>query len=47
MAEENEQVDFEYNEEKALKQGFEEAESEGELFDLEAWKKDREKRRPN
>ena len=37
---------FEYDEEKALKEGFEEATDNDELFDVVAWKMERERSRP-
>jgi hypothetical protein len=39
--------EFEFDEEKALKKGFEEARAKGKLFDLNAWKKKREQDRVN
>lgn len=37
--------DFEFDEEKALKKGFEEARDSGKLFNLNTWKREREEQR--
>ncbi len=44
MTEETE-ASFEMDEEKALRQGFEEARDKGKLFNLNTWKKKREEQR--
>ena len=38
----NDEMDFEFDEEKALKQGFEEARTRGKLFNVNSWKAKRE-----
>jgi hypothetical protein len=37
--------EFEYDEEKALRKGFEEARNKGKLFNINTWKKKREQQR--
>jgi len=45
MMEGNEEVGFDFDEERALKKAFEESIKKGELFDVLAWKLKREKLR--
>ena len=45
MTEDKSAVDFEMDEEKALKQAFEEAREKGKLFNVNSWKANREKLR--
>ncbi len=41
------ETEFEFDEEKALKNGVEEARQKGKLFNVNSWKLKREKSRPN
>lgn len=40
-------MDFEYDEEKTLRQAFEEARNKGKMFNIITWKKKREQQRAN
>ena len=42
----NDETEFEFDEEKALKKGFEESRAKGKLFNVTSWKLKREKLRP-
>jgi hypothetical protein len=47
MVEKNkDETEFEFDEEKALKKGFEESRAKGKLFNVTSWKLNREKLRP-
>ena len=46
VKEDTAETEFEFDEEKALKKGFEEAKAKGKLFNVNSWKLKREKSRP-